>query len=118
MTVTLEITELSNYAKCIEYINSLDGHVTVKMVSKHCNINPKMAKYALRNHSNTMICNPVEYGSSKYKNYNLFKKITEEEKQIFRDNERGNLKQYKNLNDNNLDFAISNYLFKKYRITC
>ena len=37
MTVTLEITELSKYAKCIEYINGVEGHITVKMVSKHCN---------------------------------------------------------------------------------
>lgn len=111
MTVALEITELSDLAKCIEYINGVEGHITVKMVSKHCNVKAKMAKYALRNHSNTMICNPFEYGSIKYKNYNLFKKISDEDKQIFCEHERSKLKQYKYLNNG------ANYFFKKYRIT-
>ena len=116
MTVTLEITELSKYAKCIEYINGVVGHITLRMVIKHCNVKPKLAKYALLNHNNTMLCSPFEYGSGKYKNYNLFKKISDEDKQTFCDNERSNLKKYKNLNDNYLNYDFSNYLFKKYRI--
>lgn len=117
MTVTLEITELSKYAKCIEYINGVEGHITVKMVSKQCNVNPKMAKYALRVHDNTMLCKPIHYGSRKYKNYNLFKKITDEEKQKFCDIEVRKLKQTKySTNYNGINFAISNYLFKHYRI--
>ena len=117
MPVTLEISELSDYDKCIEYINGVDGHITVKMVSKHCNVKAKMAKYALRVHDNTMLCRPIEYGSIKYKNYNLFKKISDEDKSTFCDNERSKLKQYKYLNnDNGINYSISNYFFKKYRI--
>ena len=78
MTIELEITEISDYAKCLEYINSKQNHITYNMVMKNCSVKPKIARRALNDHKETMLCEPSDFGSNKFINYNLYKKVSNE----------------------------------------
>jgi hypothetical protein len=87
MTVELEISEISDYAKCLEYINSKQNHITYNMVIRNCNVKPKIAHRALNDHKETMLCEPHEFGSNKFINYNLYKKVGNETIKTIYDNE-------------------------------
>ena len=67
------------YTNCINFIDNTINHISVKMLTKRCNTSPKMAKRILRNHPNTRLCSPYEFGSNKFVNYKLYKKITNNE---------------------------------------
>jgi hypothetical protein len=70
---------LNDYAKCVDFIDNTTTHVTEKMLIKRCAVSPKIVKRVLRNHPNTRLCPPHEYGSNKFTNYRLYKKMTSEE---------------------------------------
>jgi hypothetical protein len=70
---------LNDYAKCVAFIDNVTTHVSEKMLIKRCNVAPKIVKRVLRNHPNTRLCSPYEYGSNKFTNSRLYKKMTSEE---------------------------------------
>ena len=70
---------LNDYAKCVAFIDNTTTHVSEKMLIKRCNVAPKIVKRVLRNHPNTRLCSPYEYGSNKFTNSRLYKKMTSEE---------------------------------------
>jgi hypothetical protein len=78
-TSTINDSTLNDYAKCGAFIDNAPNHISVKMITKRCNVSLKIAKRVLRNHPNTRLCPPHEYGSNKSVNYKLYKKITSEE---------------------------------------
>ena len=117
MPVELQISELDDYSKCIEYINSKndDQHITTKMISRDCKVTPKIAHRVLRTHNDTMLCSPTEFGSAKSVNYNLYKKINSNTIKKTCEKE---LKLKLNLN-NKKNFIMNNLpqiLYNKYRI--
>lgn len=120
MTIELEISELDDYAKCVEYINSKNNnqHITTKMIIKDCNVKPKIARKVLIRHSYTMLCKPNEYGSGKYINYKLYKKVnTEAIKRLCNNELKTKLKNFKDLNINNfIKNSLSELLYNKYRL--
>ena len=108
MAVEIEITELNDYSKCIDYINKISGHITTNMLKKNCGVSSKIARCALRNHTNTMLCNPFKYGSNQNINYNLYKKLDIEELNNFCKNEINNIRNKKS--------NYSEYFMNKYHI--
>ena len=108
MAIEIEITELNDYSKCIEYINKISGHITTNMLKKNCNVSFKIARCALRNHNNTMLCNPFEYGSNQNINYNLYKKLDTDKFNKFCENEINNLRHKKS--------NYKEYFMNKYHI--
>ena len=102
MTVELEISEIDNYTKCFEYINSKQNHVTTKMIIRDCNVNLKTAHRALKTHTDTMLCSPHEFGSGKFVNYNLYKKVNHDTiKNICISEIKTKIKNFKELNKDN-----------------
>jgi len=138
MTIELEITEISDYAKCLEYINSKQNHITYNMVMKNCSVKPKIARRALNNHKETMLCEPSDFGSNKFINYNLYKKVSNETiKTIYETEFKHKLnilkktnkettenklkhnslkKTKKETNENYIKSCLPNLLYNKYRL--
>ena len=138
MTIELEITEISDYYKCLEYINSKKNHITYKMVMRNCNVKPKIAHRALNDHKETMLCEPSDFGSNKFINYNLYKKVSNETiKTIYETEFKHKLnilkktnkettenklkhnslkKTKKETNENYIKSCLPNLLYNKYRL--
>ena len=120
MTVELAISELDDYTKCLEYINSKKHHVTTKMIIRDCGVKHKIADRALKGHDETMLCDPSEFGSNKFANYNLYKKVTRDtinhlcEKEL--KNKFKNFKDFKELKDTYIMSSLPELLYTKYRI--
>lgn len=118
MTVELEISEIDDYSKCLEYINSKNNHVTTKMIIRDCGVKPQIAHRALKQHTNTMLCSPHEFGSNKFVNYNLYKKVNRDTIKHLCETELSN--KFKNFKESNKDNFIKNslpqLLYNKYRI--
>jgi len=108
MAVEIEITELNDYSKCIDFINKISGHITTNMLKKKCNVSSKIARCALRNHTNTMLCKPIEYGSHQNINYNLYKKLDTDTLNNFCEKEINNIRNKKS--------NYSEYFINKYHI--
>jgi hypothetical protein len=121
MPVELEITELNDYQKAQEYINSTDNYVTLNIIKNRVGISSKIAHRVLRLHPNTMLSKPIEFGSNKFRNEKLYKKVSNDEI-LYRCKEELNMmKKNKVINDNNIDSYINSgfvqYMMKKYRIS-
>lgn len=120
MTVELEISELDDHSKCVEYINSKDTFVTSKMLIRDCKVVPKLAHRVLRTHEHTMLSNPHDFGSGKYINRNLYKKVSLDEIKSVCERELKNLKKNKNMSDeklnNYINSGLSHLLYNKYRL--
>ena len=138
MTVELEISEISDYNKCLEYINSKTNHISSKMVIRNCNVKPKIAHRALNDHKETMLCEPSDFGSNKFINYNLYKKVSNETiKTIYETEFKHKLnilkktnkettenklklnslkKPKKETNENYIKSCLPNLLYNKYRL--
>ena len=120
MTVELEISELDDYSKCVEYINSKDTFVTSKMLIRDCKVVPKLAHRILRHHEHAMLANPHDFGSNKSINRNLYKKVSVDEMKSICENELKNLKKNKNVSDdrinNYINSGLSQLLYNKYRL--
>ena len=120
MTVELAISELDDYTKCLEYINSKKHHVTTKMIIRDCGVKHKIADRALKGHDETMLCDPSEFGSNKFANYNLYKKVNRDtikhlcEKEL--KNKFKNFKDFKELKDTYIMSSLPELLYNKYRI--
>ena len=106
MAIEIEITELNDYSKCIDFINKISGHITTNMLKKKFNVSSKLARCVLRNHTNTMLCKPIEYGSHQTINYNLYKKLDVDEINNFCEDEINNLKIKKS---NYRDYFMNKY---------
>ena len=119
MPVELEITELNDYQKAKELIDSQKNHVTLNMLKK-AGIRQKIAFRVLRSHQNTMLCKPLEYGSNQNKNEKLYKKVTNDDLIKLCNEEITNLKKNKTINDSNIESYINSrlvqYMMEKYRI--
>ena len=138
MTIELEISEIDDYTKCLEYINSKQNHITYNMVMKNCSVKPKIARRALNNHKETMLCEPSDFGSNKFINYNLYKKVSNETiKTIYETEFKHKLnilkktnkettenklkhnslkKTKKETNENYIKSCLPNLLYNKYRL--
>ena len=95
MPVELEICEIDDYNKCLDYITSKQNHVTYKMLVRDCNVKPKIIRRALQNHKETMLCDPIEHGSYKFTNKNLYKKVNKETIKIMCETELVNMNKNK-----------------------
>lgn len=120
MTIEIEINELDDYSRCVEYINSIKTHVTFNMVRKNCNVSPKIVFKVLKNHESTMLCSPSEYGSNKNVNKKLYKKINKSDTLSLCQQELKNMKQNRIITDANLtDYIYSrltSYMDNKFSI--
>jgi hypothetical protein len=120
MTIEIEINELDDYSKCVEYINSVKTHVTFNMVRKNCNVRPKIVNKVLANHESTMLCSPSEFGSNKNTNKKLYKKINKSELIDLCTKELKNMKQNRIITEENLKSYIysglTDYMFNKFSI--
>ena len=120
MTIEIEINELDDYSKCVEYINSVKTHVTFNMVRKNCGVRPKIVHKVLTNHESTMLCSPSEFGSNKNANNKLYKKINKSELIDLCTKELTNMKQNRMITEENLKSYIysglSDYMFNKFSI--
>ena len=106
-TPILNASTLNDYTKCVSFIDSINGHVSEKMLTKRYNISPKIVKRILRNHSNTRLCPPREYGSNKFKNSRLYKKMTNKELIELCNSELVGLLKNKIVNNTNIKSYIS-----------
>ena len=118
MTVELEISEIDDYSKCVEYINSKKNHVTTNMIIRDCSVKPKIANKAIKKHTDTMLCDPHEFGSNKFINYNLYKKVNSDNiKNICKKEFSNKFKNFKEKNkDNFIKNSLPQLLYNKYRI--
>jgi hypothetical protein len=119
MPIELEITELNEYQRAIEYIDSQKTYVTLKCLKKHCGIRNKVAIRALKSNQSIMLCEPSEFGSNKFRNEKLYKKVsTDELIQLCKD-ELANLRKNRIINDSTYNSYINsglNYrMMDKYR---
>ena len=117
MPIELEITELNEYQRAIEYINGQEKHVTFNMMKKHCGIRNKVAIRALKSNQSIMLCEPSEFGSNKFRNEKLYKKVTTDELIQLCKDELANLKKNKNLKDINsyINSGLNYRMMDKYR---
>ena len=110
MPVELEITELNEYQRANVFIDSiLENHVTLNMV-KRSGIREKVAKRVLKKHKNTIICNPLEFGSNKFHNEKLYKKVTNDELINLCNTELKYMKKNKIINESNINSYINSGL--------
>jgi hypothetical protein len=121
MTVELAISELDDYTKCLEYINSKKLHVTSKMIIRDCRVKPKIANRALKAHAETMLCSPHEFGSNKFVNYNLYKKVNRDTIKHLCEKELKNKfkvlnKDIKENKEQYINSSLPELLYNKYRI--
>jgi hypothetical protein len=121
MPVELEITELNDYQKVHEFINGQEKHVTFNMMKKHGGIRPKIARRVLRSHPNTMLCHPLEFGSNKFRNEKLYKKISNDEILTLCNEELDYMKKNRIIIESNVDSYINSglvrHMMDKYRIS-
>ena len=121
MPVQLQISELNHCQKATEYINSVDNHITLNMLKKHSNITPKIGFRVLRNHPNTMLTEPREFGSNQNRNEKLYKKISNDEILSLCKEEIDYMKKNRIINESNVDSYIKSgliqHMMNKYRIS-
>jgi len=105
--LSLTISDLDTINEINDYINSLkiNETVTTKMLIRTFNISPKTSHNILRNRKDTMLCNPYEFGSYKFINYNLYKKI-----------DNSTIESLVKLLRNKNQSSIKQTLMNKYRI--
>jgi hypothetical protein len=118
MPIELEITELNEYQRAKEYIDSiLENYITLNML-KCYGIREKVAKHVLKKHKNTMLCEPSEFGSNKFRNEKLYKKVTNDELINLCNTELKYMKKNKNINDSNfksyINSGLSWHMMNKY----
>jgi hypothetical protein len=112
MPVELEITELNEYQRANVFIDSMldkDKYVTLNMI-KRLGIRQKIAKRVLRTHKNTMLCDPLEFGSNKFSNEKLYKIVSNDELIQLCNDELTNLRKNKKLKDSNFESYINSGL--------
>jgi hypothetical protein len=107
--ISLTISELDTITKINDYLNSLsvNDNVTTKMIIRNFNVSPKIVHRILKYRKDTMLCSPYEFGSYKFINYNLYKKVDDSIIEKF-----VNLIKKKN---NNIS-SMKQHLMNKYRI--
>ena len=110
-----------DYKKCLKFIDDSDNLVSQNKLVKRCNVKPKIARRALMNHKNTVLCEPNQYGSNQYKNYRLYKKITDQEiLDLFKYEIDRNIKN-KNINKYNINYYINtklvSHMKNRYNLT-
>lgn len=73
--IKMEVSELPAHEEFI----SQNPYITVKMMIRKFKVTPKVAHRMLKFSDQTMLCSPYEYGSNKFKNYNLYKLVSSKE---------------------------------------
>ena len=121
MPVELQISELNDYQKAHEFINSVDHYVTMNMLKKRANIRPKIARRVLRSHPNTMLSEPRAFGSNQNRNEKLYKKISNDEILSLCNEELNYMKKNRIINESKVDSYIKSglvqHMMDKYRIS-
>jgi len=121
MPVELEIIELNDYQKAHEFISGKDDKITLNMLKKHANIKPKVGFRVLRSHPNTMLSEPLVFGSNQNRNEKLYKKISNEEILSLCNDELAYMKKNRIINESNIDSYIKSgliqHMMNKYRIS-
>jgi len=119
------IDEETEHKNAIKYINLQPKYVTVNMLKKHAGIRKKIALRVLRSHPNTMICEPIEFGSNQRINQKLYKKINNYDIHTLCNKEFNYMKKNNKLvglnvdgchSNNNYD-CLTNHMIDKYRIS-
>ena len=64
MPFELKISELNDFQKANEFISCQDTHITLNMLKKYVGIRPKVGFRVLRSHPNTMLSEPLVFGSN------------------------------------------------------
>jgi len=107
--ISLTISELDTITKINDYLNSLsvNDNVTTKLIIRKFDVSPNIAHRILKYRKDTMLCNPNEFGSNKFVNYNLYKKVDDSIIESF-----VNLIKKKN---NNMS-SVKQHVMNKYRI--
>ena len=112
----MEINDLSNRELANQYVDDMaDGLITVKQLVRKFKIAPKYAHYILKTHPNIMLAKPLEYSSLKYINYNLYKKVDNEELSKICSNEIESLKKIKKDIKSFVNTGFNQHMHKKYR---
>ena len=121
MPVELQIKELNDYQKAHEFIHSVDNHITLNMLKKHCGIRSKIGLLALRKNPKTMLAEPRTFGSNQNKNEKLYKKISNDKILSLCNEELNYMKKNRIINESNVDSYIKSglvqHMMKKYRIS-
>ena len=106
--MSMLVSELSEYE---QYISKY-SYITVKMMIRKFKIAPKMAHRILRFSEQTMLCSPIEYGSNKHVNYNLYKLVSQKELYPLCKTELATLK--KNKYDSVSKECLNNYIYSDF----
>ena len=119
MPINIEISELSAKEKASVFIDSyqMPGLITTKMLNRNFNIKPKQCHHLLKYHKDTVLETPYSFGSHKHSNYNLYKKVTDEEKINICNHEIDVLtKNKKNVKEFIDSGAFKTLMYNKYRL--
>lgn len=113
----MEIKPLTPNQNSVEYINNFDRKlITTKMLTRKFNIKPKEAHRILKFNKNTILCDPILYGSNKYSNKNLYQMVDQETKLKICYQEIENLKKNKTNIKSFMKSNFANYMNKKYHL--
>ena len=121
MSQNQEVTDFTEPQNVEDYISNQNGHVTVNMLKKNCGIQSKHAFKVLRSNYNTMICNPLEFGSNKYTNEKLYKKVSDDDIVAMCKDELNYMKKNKIIEESNVKqyiySSLTRHMMEKYRIS-
>lgn len=114
-------TNFSEMPNVKDYISNQHGHITVNMLKKNCGIQPKHAFRVLKANCNTMICDPLEFGSNKNTNEKLYKKVSDDEIKTMCKDEIDYMNKNKIVNDSNIKqyiySSLPRHMMEKFRIS-
>ena len=103
-----------------EFINNVPNRlITVKMISRHFKIKPKIAHRILKYNKNTIMCHPFHFGNNKFINRNLYRIINKED--ILELCKKETIYLHKIYKDEKLynafmDSNFNKYILDKYRL--
>jgi len=121
MSQNQEVTSFTEPQNVEDYISNQTGHVTVNMLKKNCNIQSKHAFKQLKSNCNTMICDPLQFGSNGYTNEKLYKKVTDDEIVTLCKDELNYMKKNKIIKESNVKqyiySTLPQHMVNKYRIS-
>ena len=107
-----------NSDKVDEYIKD-KKNVSVKMICKEFGVKPKIAHRILKYNQHTILDSPHNYGSNKFKNYNLYRVLEDGESDTILSKEMEGLKKRyndKRALENFMAAGLSNYMMSRYRM--
>ena len=121
MSQNQEVTSFTEQQNVEDYISNQTGHVTLNMLKENCGIQSKHAFRVLRANCNTMICDPIEFGSNKHTNEKLYKKVSDDEIVKMCKDELNYMKKNKIVEESKVKLyiysSLPRHMMEKYRIS-